>query len=228
MENTILTHYQLFSFNKDFWGLSESERKDSLHNWVEAIKKSSEKVNFYQVYPSRESWDILVWTSNLAEELHVPDQYFENFGKATNVFRQYIEPGLSLWGMTKPSVYSKAKKNPQEIDPYDDESRTPYFVIYPFVKTIPWYLEPWDTRKEMMNEHIKLGKQYPEITQLLLYCFGLQDQEFVVAYETENLSQFSDLVYELRKSEARRYTERDTPIITAVHRTPEKLEEIFC
>jgi len=78
-----------------------------------------------------------------------------------------------------------------------------------------------------MQEHIKLGKQYPEITQLLLYCFGLQDQEFIVSYETENLSRFSDLVYELRKSEARRYTERDTPIITAIYRNTEKLGEIF-
>jgi chlorite dismutase len=73
-----------------------------------------------------------------------------------------------------------------------------------------------------MNEHIKLGKQYPEIKQLLLYSFGLQDQEFVVAYETEDLAKFSDLVRELRGTEARRHTLLDTPIITGVHRTPEE------
>jgi chlorite dismutase len=74
----------------------------------------------------------------------------------------------------------------------------------------------------MMNEHIKIGKQYPEITQLLLYSFGLQDQEFIVVYETEDLGHFSDLVYELRDSEARRYTQRDAPLFTAVYHPAEE------
>jgi chlorite dismutase len=68
----------------------------------------------------------------------------------------------------------------------------------------------------MMNEHIRIGKQYREITQLLLYSFGLQDQEFVVVYETDDLSLFSKLVYDLRATEARRYTKADTPLHTGV------------
>jgi chlorite dismutase len=49
----------------------------------------------------------------------------------------------------------------------------------------------------MMNEYIRIGKQYAEIGQLLLYSFGLQDQEFVVVYEMDNLTLFSQLVHEL-------------------------------
>jgi chlorite dismutase len=79
----------------------------------------------------------------------------------------------------------------------------------------------------MMNEHIRVGKQYPEITQLLLYSFGLQDQEFVVVYETDDLVQFSDLVNELRSSDARRYTERDTPLYTATYRSPEEAMKLW-
>jgi len=228
MEQKILTHYQLYSFNNTFWNhLDNSKRREAIRDWAYSIKQSCEQAYFYQVFPTREEWDVLVWANQVAEENEVPAQYFEDFGKASNAFRQYINPKLSLWGFTKPSVYSKSKKNPQEIDPFDEASRATYFVVYPFVKTIPWYLESWETRKEMMQEHIKLGKQYPEILQLLLYSFGVQDQEFIVSYEMENLSHFSDLVYELRKSEARRYTERDTPIVTAIHRSSEKLEEIF-
>jgi chlorite dismutase len=73
-----------------------------------------------------------------------------------------------------------------------------------------------------MNEHIRIGKQYPEITQLLLYSIGIQDQEFIVVYETDDLTQFSDLVYELRDSEARRFTERDTPLYTAIYHPAEE------
>ncbi len=227
MEKRILTHYQLFKLNHEFWQLDDLERKQTLRNWAEHLKKGADKVNFYQVFPSRQEYDLMVWASKDAEENHVADQFFQAFGTALNVFRKYIEPSYNLWGFTKPSNYTYAKRNPQEIDPYDDDARTTYFIVYPFTKTISWYLESSETRWEYMQGHIKTGKQYPEIMQLLVYSFGLQDQEFVVSYETENLSQFSDLVYDLRMTEARYYTERDTPIITGIHRTPDQLAEIF-
>jgi chlorite dismutase len=61
----------------------------------------------------------------------------------------------------------------------------------------------------------------------LLYCFGVQDQEFIVVYETENLYRFSELVNELRSSDVRVYTERDTPVYTGIWRSPELLAELF-
>ncbi len=79
-----------------------------------------------------------------------------------------------------------------------------------------------DARQGMMNEHIRVGHQYPEIKQLLLYSFGLQEQEFVVVYETDDLSRFSDLVAELRGVEGRRYTQRDTPTYTAIYHPREE------
>ena len=81
-----------------------------------------------------------------------------------------------------------------------------------------------ESRQGMMNEHIRIGKQYEEIKQLLLYSFGLQDQEFVVVYETDDLLRFSDLVNELRDTEARRYTLKDTPVYTAIyHAAPQAM-----
>jgi chlorite dismutase len=73
-----------------------------------------------------------------------------------------------------------------------------------------------------MNEHIKIGKQYFDVKQLLLYSFGLQDQEFVVSYEVEDPVRFSELVNVLRDTEARRYTLFDTPLITGVYQTSEE------
>jgi chlorite dismutase len=129
----------------------------------------------------------------------------------------------ALWGYTGKSTYSKARST-QEIDPFGGE-RTTYLIVYPFVKTKDWYLMEADARQSMMNEHIRLGKQYTAIKQLLLYSFGLQDQEFVVVYETDDLPLFSELVYDLRSTEARRFTERDAPLQTAVYSQPEKLLE---
>ena len=78
-----------------------------------------------------------------------------------------------------------------------------------------------------INEHMRIGHDYADVRQVLLYSTGLDDQEFVVAYETEDLQRFSQLVTALRDTEARRYTLRDTPIVTGVHRSlPETLELI--
>jgi chlorite dismutase len=84
-----------------------------------------------------------------------------------------------------------------------------------------------EARQGMMNEHIRIGKQYTEIGQLLLYSFGLQDQEFVVVYEMEDLTLFSQLVHELRSTEGRRFTERDTPLHMAIYHPAEETLALF-
>ena len=78
-----------------------------------------------------------------------------------------------------------------------------------------------EARQGMMNEHIRIGHEYPAVRQLLVYSTGLDDQEFVVSYETEDLDAFQQLVIALRDTEARRYTLRDTPIYTCVYRSLE-------
>jgi chlorite dismutase len=65
---------------------------------------------------------------------------------------------------------------------------------------------------------MKVGHAYQQVRQLLAYSFGLDDQEFIVAYETDELVIFQDLVRDLRETESRRSTVRDTPIITGIHR----------
>lgn len=92
----------------------------------------------------------------------------------------------------------------------------PYLFIYPFVKTRAWYALPFDERQRMMSEHIKVGHKYPNVKINTTYSFGLDDQEFVVAFEGDSPSEFVDLVMELRSSEASAYTLRDTPAFTAV------------
>ena len=74
---------------------------------------------------------------------------------------------------------------------------------------------------------MRLGKSYTEISQLLLYCFVLQDQEFVVVYEADDLIQFSDLVRELRGTDGRLYTERDTPLYTAIYHSADETRSLW-
>lgn len=196
------------------------------HDWLQALEAASKKLDLYQVFPTEHEADLCIWSSINADDESAPARFFEDFARACTPFRRFVRLATTLWGITKPSQYSRAQRSPQEIDPFATERRK-YLVIYPFVKSTEWYLKPQDERQRMMNEHIRIGKQYPEISQLLLYSFGLQDQEFVVVYEMDKLGLFSDLVADLRASEARIYTVRDTPLHTAIWHPPDETLALF-
>jgi chlorite dismutase len=211
-------HYALFSFKDAYWSLSADERANFHKNWLAALRASAQKVDLFQ--GTEHDVDLIVWSALTAQDNQDAAIFFEKFAKALTPYRHLIEQKDSLWGFTRPSQYSKARSK-QEIDPFSDEHK-PYLIIYPFSKTTEWYLMSRDARQGMMNEHIRIGKGYEDISQLLLYSFGLQNQEFVVVYETDDLTRFSDLVNELRDTEARRYTLRDTPLHTAIYHPAEE------
>lgn len=225
MERTVLGHFAFFRLSDSFWALPAAQRRAQASAWWERLQGVAARVELYQVFPSRVEADLLVWSAEPVETTDLPARFFERFARAVNDCRTLFQPVLTLWGFTRPSIYA-AGRSPQEIDPFDGD-RKPYLIVYPFVKTAGWYRMSKDVRQGMMNEHIRVGKQYPAIRQWLLYAFGLQDQEFVVVYETEDLILFSDLVQALRSTEARPYTLRDTPIFTALHRPPEAVLDLL-
>ena len=130
----------------------------------------------------------------------------------------YLSLPYSYLAMTKRSVYvDKHVHEGQEgrmrvVRP--TEAR--YFFVYPFLKTRQWYRESLERRQQMMDVHIKVGHKYPSVKLNTTYSFGLDDQEFVVAFETDKPEDFLDLVMELRESESSLFTLRDTPIFTCM------------
>jgi len=150
--------------------------------------------------------------------------------QATNLERIHefhvvlAQSGLMKWctqpysflAMTKPSEYSDESR--LEVRP----AHSKYLFVYPFVKTREWYALPADERWKIMQEHIKVGKEYPDIDLNTSYSFGLDDQEFVVAFEGDDPARFLDLVQRLRTTEASRFTKRDTPTFTCVAASVER------
>lgn len=215
-----LNHFALFTFKDAYWTLPSKARAEFHQAWLAGLRAAARKVDVYQVFPAEGQADLLVWSALPVEGQCSTAEFFDRFARATNPYRAYLQIGTTLWGYTHQSQYTKTRST-QEIDPLA-ETRKPYLILYPFVKTVEWYLMSRDARQGLMNEHIRLGKQYEDITQLLLYSFGVQDQEFVVVYETDDLMRFSDLVNELRGTEVRRYTLRDTPLHTAIYHPAEE------
>jgi chlorite dismutase len=126
------------------------------------------------------------------------------------------QSGLMKWAQVPYSFLAMTKESE-----YSDESRlevrpahAKYLFVYPFVKTRAWYALEADERWRIMQEHIRVGREYPRVDLNTSYSFGLDDQEFVVAFETDHPADFLDLVQELRETRASRYTLRDTPMFT--------------
>src|ERR687898_2617501 len=122
----------------------------------------------------------------------------------------WCETPYSYLAMTKASEYSDESR--LEVRP----AHARYLFVYPFVKTREWYRLPPDERWRIMQEHIRVGREYPQIDLNTSYSFGLDDQEFVVAFETDDPAAFLDLVQRLRTTAASAYTKRDTPTFTCV------------
>ena len=116
----------------------------------------------------------------------------------------------SFLAMTKPSEYSDESR--LEVRP----GHSRYLFVYPFVKTRAWYALAADERWRIMQEHIRVGREFPSVDLNTSYSFGLDDQEFVVAFETDNPADFLDLVQRLRTTESSSYTLRDTPTFTCI------------
>ena len=139
----------------------------------------------------------------------------------------YLNVTHSYLAMTRRSMYIDdhehnrhgASESRTRIKPMD----RPYLFVYPFVKTHDWYQLSSEERQRMMEEHFAVGHRYPEVKIHTSYSYGLDDQEFVLGFETSEPKRFLDLVMELRHAEQRPYTERDVPIFTCLLKPVEEM-----
>jgi chlorite dismutase len=139
----------------------------------------------------------------------------------------YLRISYSFLAMTRQSQYIARHRHPgQEGDRLRVQpTGSKYLFVYPFVKKREWYRLTQEERQRMMNEHIRVGHKYPSVKINTSYSFGLDDQEFVLGFETDSPQDFLDLVMALRESEASMYTLRDTPIFTCIAMEPERMLE---
>ena len=205
--------FSLLKVQPEWRRLDVEQRQSHKAEFASAIEKCSQEVETfsYSTQGIRAEGELLLWqTSPSLESLQQSASHIFKSGLG-----QYMETSISLLGIIRPSHYVK-KQSAQE-QALSEPERLKYLIVYPFVKTTDWYLYSRETRQGMMNEHIRVGHEYASVRQVLAYSFGVDDQEFVVTYETDVLEDFQDLVMALRATEARRYTMRDTPILVGIY-----------
>lgn len=133
---------------------------------------------------------------------------------------KYLKITHTLFAMSRPTQYSPKSTGHTKTERKGGR----YLIIYPFTKTKEWYRIDFEKRRNLMGGHVMVGKKYhTKIDQLLLYSYGIDDSEFLVSYETDDLSAFQSLVMDLRTDPVRQYTLKDTPIFTCIYKTPDKV-----
>ena len=187
----------------------KAEFAATLAEFADRIAMSS-----YSLVGTRGDVDFMLW--KVSRSLEAIDELMAQLNRTE--LAGYLHTPHSYLAMTRRSPY---------VDDHRHEGQEgatatmrivgrKYLFVYPFVKTHDWYQQSQEERQRMMNEHFVIGHKYPDVKISTSYSFGLDDQEFVLGFETDNPGTFLDLVMDLRNSEARPYTERDTPIFTCL------------
>jgi len=212
--------YTFLKVDATVLGWPIDEREAAVHEFTDLLeaRPTAESVLSYSTVGLRGDCDLLIWQA--ADNVDAI-QRSESQWRGTRL-GPYLQVAHSFLAMMRPSPYLGRHKHP------DQEGRRTrlkpaggrYLFVYPMWKKRVWYRLPYERRKAMMVEHFAIGHRYPQVKINTAYSFGLDDQEFVVAFECDEPSAFLDLVMELRESQASRYTERETPIFTCVRMAP--------
>ena len=216
----IARQFVTFTFYKTRpeWRVLDAQSKlDAKREFVEVFDSYRRELlmHCYSIVGLRSNVDFMLWRIGYSLD---PFQEMSARLNAT-VLGRYLDVSQSFLSMTKRSMYID-KDNPEHVEDrlHIVPGQSKYLFVYPFVKTREWYGLPVEQRQELMDEHIRIGSQYRSVKLHTTYSFGLDDQEFVVAFETEEPADFLDLVQHLRESKASSYTLRDTPMYTCRQR----------
>jgi len=194
--------------------LDAAEQRAQKTEFVRAVKQFHGKLLLrpYSLMGTRADCDAMLW--QVAEDVDTL-QAVETAIFSTRL-GAYLTTPYSYLGVTKRSIYEFPELPVGEDRTVISPSDSRYLFVYPFIKQRAWYGLPFEKRQEAMNQHVRIGRKYPSIRINTTYSFGLDDQEFIVAFEGDDPAAFVDLVMELRESEASAYTERDVPVFTCV------------
>ena len=213
-------NFPFFKLDNAWRRLPEAERRAGKKEFAQVIEHFSKKniILAYSLIGMRADTDFFLW--RVSYELEA----FEDMtAQLLNTgLGKYLTLPYSYLSMTRRSIY--VDEHVKE-DPTGEGSRlylvpgqSKYAFVYPFIKSRAWYALNERSRHDAMAEHIRTGHKYTSVKINTTYSYGLDDQEFVLAFESDEPKDFLDLMMDLRESRASSYTIKDTPTFTGIRR----------
>ena len=198
----------LFKLDQGFRQLDADERESGKKEFSELVTElsSDNDIRSYSTVGTRPDSDMM-----LIQDSSTVDTFHETSKRINKTLMgKYLDQPYSYLSIRRKSRYKHGGGAPKLKDDYK------YMVIYPMTKTRPWYEKSMQERQDMMNDHFRVGKNYPTVKINTSYAFGLDDTEFVLSFEMDEPSDFVSLVMDLREVPAAQYTATEIPIFTTI------------
>jgi chlorite dismutase len=210
-------NFSFFKVDPKWRWLNEIGKEEAAKEFASLVEVANTKIKVrtYSTLGLREDADLMLWMiSDSIEKTQIMTSKVYS-----TVFGKYLAHSYVFLSAARASVYS-AKVTPAFMT---DEQPSKYCVVYPFVKSREWYLLPFEERKKMMEEHIAVSRKFPQVRLNTTYSFGIDDQDFMLAFETADLMAFQELIMRLRETQVSKYIVRDTPMIVCVYKGVEDI-----
>jgi chlorite dismutase len=208
--------YTFFKVDSQWRHLDNAQRAEHRQQFAAIVEKFSNRMIMasYSLVGMRGDADFLLWA--ISRQL----EDFQDFVSRllSSDLGKYLTIPYSYLATTRQSEYlgNHHHEGQDGVSLKQRPGKSKYLFVYPFTKKREWYFLPHEKRRVLMAEHFKIGHKYPSVKIHTGYSFGLDDQEFVLAFETDKPADFSELVMELRSSEASRYSALEVPLFTCI------------
>ena len=202
-------NFSFFKVDPKWRWMADLAKEESAKEVENIIGNSKIMFRSYSNLGLRDDADFLFWfAAKTIEEIQI---VIEKLYKT--VFGKYIIPSRTYLSCTRPSLYVQGQK---ELGFLSGNEPKKHVIVYPFTKTRKWYHLGREERQRIMDEHIEVSKKYPQVVLNTTYSFGIHDEDFMLAFEVDNIRDFQDLIMDLRETEVSKYVQNDIPMIVSV------------
>jgi chlorite dismutase len=138
----------------------------------------------------------------------------------------YLQTSYSYLSMTKRSQYQVGPEHQNyDLRGAIKPGTFKYLFVFPMEKTKALYALPFEERQRMVQDYIRIMDDFPRVRLNVMYSFGLDDQDFIVAMGSDYPEDVLDMVQQMREAESTGYNQRDTPVFTCQRTTIEEMLE---
>lgn len=211
--------YLAFKTTENFGSLTPNMRKTMAQEVEQVIQDITESDvstrGTYLTTGFRADTDFMLWW--IAPTPDAIQSALSRLGK-TELGRR-IKASWSFMGLHRPAEFHR------DHAPAFIQGKPPQrtICVYPFTRTPEWYLLPPDERRELLTSHGQLGADFDDVLTNTTMGFGLGDDEWVLAFEAEDLGRIVDMIRKLREAEARLYTLNEVPFISGIRMSIEDI-----
>jgi chlorite dismutase len=210
MSETIYALYPCFKATAGFHDLDADDAAREVEELFKGWEGSVTVRGAYSTVGFRADTDLMLWL--LGPSPDAVQDALVALGRTDAGHR--LDVSWTFMGVTKPAEFT-ADHAPAFAR---GEAPRRYACVYPFVRSPEWYLLPSEERAALLREHGEIGREFPDVLANTTSAFGINDWEWILAFEADDLDRIVDCIRRLREARARRFTKEEVPFVTGVRK----------